>query len=66
MEDFFFEDLDIRRKAIASEKNNGTVRATMDGPVHMLREDSSWFGSKKPMWEQRYGVMTNIGFMIFD
>ena len=36
--DFCFTELDQRRKVKADEQNNGTIRCTMNGNMHLLEE----------------------------
>lgn len=61
--DFCFTELDHARQEIRDEDNNGTVRATVNSPIHVL-EEGGVFSSDK--WIPIYGIMTNLGMFRYD
>ena len=42
----------------ADEENNGTVRCTVNSPLHILEEGGMF---KSDTWIPIYGIMTNLG-----
>ncbi len=56
--DFCFSELEVIKKDKQNEGNNGTVRCTIDSPLHIF-DDGGMFGSDA--WKPIYGIMTNLG-----
>lgn len=61
--DFCFTELDVLRQEKKDEDNNGTVRATANGPLHILEEGGVFSGDT---WVPIYGIMTNLGLFRYD
>ena len=61
--DFFFQELDAIRKEKADEENNGTVRCTVNSPLHILEEGGMF---KSDTWVPIYGLMTNLGLFRYE
>ena len=60
---FSFSELEIVRNKKFDEKNNGTVRATINGELHCL-EDGGVFSADT--WKPVNGIMTNFGMFKYD
>ena len=61
--DFCFTMLESIRQNMKDENNNGTLRATINSPLHVL-EEGSMFSSD--YWVPIFGVMTNVGMFRYD
>lgn len=61
--DFCFTDLNRRREEEQNDKNNGTIRSTVDSPMWMLEEGGLF---SQDEWKPFYAVLTNIGMFRFD
>lgn len=61
--DFCFTELEAVKKEKAIEGNNGTIRCSVDSPLHIL-DEGGMFSSDK--WEPIYGMMTNVGMFRYD
>lgn len=61
--DFCFTELDTLRQEKKDEANNGTVRATMNSPMHVLEEGGFL---KSDTWIPIYCIMTNLGMFRYD
>lgn len=61
--DFCFTELEAIKQDLASEDNNGTVRCTVNSPLHVCEEGGLFVSD---VWEPIYGVMTNLGLFRYD
>ena len=61
--DFCFTTLDSIRQNMKDENNNGTVRATINSPMHVL-EEGGVFSSDT--WVPIFGILTNLGLFRYD
>lgn len=60
---FNFISLDQMRKEKADDMNNGTIRATIDGNIHIYDEGGVF---SQERWEPIFGVMTNTGLFRYQ
>jgi len=61
--DFCFTELDSLRQEKKDESNNGTVRATVNSPMHILEEGGMF---KSDIWVPIFSIMTNLGMFRYD
>ena len=61
--DFCFTELETIKKDLALGDNNGTVRCTVNSPLHVCEEGGIF---QSDNWEPIYGMMTNLGLFRYD
>ena len=61
--DFCFSELETLRKSRERDVNNGTIRCTINSPLHVLDEGGVFSGGN---WEPIHGMMTNVGMFRYD
>ena len=61
--DFCFTELDDLKRMKADQENNGTIRATINSPLHIYEEGGFL---KSDNWLPIYGIMTNVGLFRYD